>query len=543
MKKPSLVWKEASSLAVILLLSGALLRLAAQVPYTNSIGQIIPLGGHIDEVAIDEARGLVYASNFSAGMVEVVSMATKRVTARYTSAPKDMATSGLAISPNKKWLVATNYQGPESGVPQFRGLYRINLNDPTDRLSIAMADEPLGIAFSSDNIALIVTSAGIELFNPETGEFRRIFAVDGTCPSCLDLPIDVQTFIPNEIVRASVAASLDGRWIFGQTDAFLFSYVARSPVGTLIVRPGLAAGAGPTDTVSGYGALVRAPAFEVISGSPDGSTFMAGHMLFNRELHVVADTPVVPEGFVNDEFVGGNGFNPDPESNTAYLAFVIEEGQPGAGPEHPIMNILHVMDADNLHIRQQLRTAEQITGRIVVTSNGNDLYAVSESGLLYIPLSRLNEYPLLEVRPEHRFLTFNVDACEVGEGVTQTIRIENPAGGQPAQFSLSAPLSSSGQRPALRFQPSTGVTPADVKVTLDVGALGPVQGATTIPIQISTDAVNIPQPAKIVANIQATDQRGQLHLGSGPFHGSRGRPIPRPILCYRSRQFRSSHFR
>jgi uncharacterized protein (TIGR03437 family) len=516
MKKPSLVWKEAWSLVVVLLLSGAGARLAAQVPYTNSIGEIIPLMGHVDELAIDEARGLIYASNFSAGMVEAVSMATNRVTARYTSAPNGMATSGLAMSPNKKWLVATNYQSPESGVAQFRGLYRINLNDPSDRLPIAMADKPLGIAFGADNIALIVTNAGIELFNPETGEFRRILALEGTCAACLDLPVDVSVFLPNEVVRASVAASLDARWIFGQTDTFAFSYIARPPVGTLIVRPNAGLGQLTGGTTTGYGALMREPAFEVISGSPDGSTFMAGHMLFNRELHVVADTPIVPEG-LSTGFIGGNGFDPDPDYNTVYFAYLIEEGQPGAGPEHPILNILYVMDADNLRVRQQLRTAEQITGRIVVTSNGDNLYAVSESGLLHIPLSRLNEYPLLEVSPDHRFLTFNIDACERGEGVTQTIRIENPAGGPPAQFSLSTPLSNSGQRPAIRFQPSTGTTPADVRVTVDVGALGPVQGATTVPIQISTDAINVPQTALIVANIEAVDQRGELVPTPGRF--------------------------
>jgi uncharacterized protein (TIGR03437 family) len=519
MKKPSLVWREARSLVGILLLSGALVRVAAQVPFTNSIGRIIPLSGHINEVALDEARGLVYAGNFSAGTVDVVSIATKQVTARYTTAPVGAATTGMALSPNKKWIVAT-YFSAESGVSQFRGLTRINLNDPTDRLSIAMGEKPLAVAFSADNVALIVTSGGLWLFDPETGQFRQLLALGESCPTCVDLPVDVTIHLPREVSKASVSSSLDARWIFGQSDAFIFSYLARPPVGTLLLRPNTSSqggqGGGGT-VVDGYGALVREPIFQNVSGSPDGSSFMAGHMLFNRELHVMADTPVVPENFSNEQFVGGNGFDPSLETNTAYFSFVVPDGQPGSGPDHPINNILYVMDANNLRVRQQLRTAEQITGRIVVTSNGNDLFAVSESGLLHIAMNELNQYPVLEVRAEDRFLTVEVDACERGEGVTRTIHIENPAGGPPAQFSLSAPLTSSGQRPAIRFQPSTGVTPADVKVTVDVGALGPVQGATTIPIQISTDAINIPQAAMIVANIHAVDQRGTLVPSNGRF--------------------------
>jgi uncharacterized protein (TIGR03437 family) len=516
MKKPSLVWNEAWSLVLIVLLSGGFIHVAAQVPFTGSIGKIIPLAGHINELALDEARGLVYAGNFSAGTVEVVSMTTHQVVTRYTTAPIGSATTGMAVSPNKKWILATSY-GAESGVDQFRSLMRINLNDPSDRLPIAMPQAPLAVAFGADNIAMIVTRTGLVLFNPETGIFRQILSLTDTCPTCVGLPVDVTTHLPREVNRASLGASLDGRWIFGQTDAFIFSYLVRAPVGQLIVRPAQLAQGGGGSTTDGYGAFVRPPAFETVSGSPDGTSFMAGHMLLNRELHVMADSPVVPENFSNENFIGGNGFDPDKNYNTAYMAFIIDEGQPGGGPEHPILNILHIMDADNLRVRQQLRTAEQITGRIVVTSNGKDLYGVSESGLLYIPLSRLNEYPLLEVRSSDRFVSFDVDACERGEGVTRTIRIENPTGGPPAQFSLTSMLTSSGQRPAIRFQPSTGVTPADVKVTVDVGAVGPVQGATTIPIQISTDAINIPQPATLVVNIKAVDQRGNLLPVPGRF--------------------------
>ena len=62
----------------------------------TSFGTAITLPGQISDIAVDEARGLVYAGNFSAGRVEVVSMDTKRRTSSFSTSPSPSAMSGMA---------------------------------------------------------------------------------------------------------------------------------------------------------------------------------------------------------------------------------------------------------------------------------------------------------------------------------------------------------------------------------------------------------------------------------------------------------------
>ena len=119
----------------------------------------------------------------------------------------------------------------------------------------------------------------------------------------------------------------------------------------------------------------------------------------------------------------------------------------------------------------------------------------------------------MEFHPDVRRLFFQFDFCN-REVQTQTLRLENP-GGKPAQFTLSVEPQRSSGRPAVRFEPHTGVTPADVRVTLDAGSLGPVQGTHTFPINIETNAVNIPRTGVVLANIRDVDQKGILHVTPG----------------------------
>ena len=66
-------------LAVAVLLMAVMPRAQAQsIEQANTFGQIIALPGHINDVALDEVRQLVYAGNFSAGRVEVISMTTNQ---------------------------------------------------------------------------------------------------------------------------------------------------------------------------------------------------------------------------------------------------------------------------------------------------------------------------------------------------------------------------------------------------------------------------------------------------------------------------------
>ena len=178
----------------------------------------------------------------------------------------------------------------------------------------------------------------------------------------------------------------------------------------------------------------------------------------------------------------------DSEINTVYVVFdTAAEFQVGPG-QHPVSGVLQLMDLDNLLVRKRIRVTQRLTGPMALDSTGGTMYGVSESGLLYMPLNRLSDEPQLEFNPEDRVIFEQFDSCNRQPAV-HILRVES-AGGSPAQFELSVDEQRSSGRPAVLFEPDVGFTPADVKVTIDPGALGPVQGTSTFPINIVTNAVN-----------------------------------------------------
>jgi len=171
---------------------------------------------------------------------------------------------------------------------------------------------------------------------------------------------------------------------------------------------------------------------------------------------------------------------------------------------------MQVLDNENLFVSSRVRLTERIFGRIQPSRDGTYSYAVSESGLLYLPVSDLGGSPQLEVNPADRNLFFEFNFCSQFP-ITKTLRIEFPEGGESAAFSLSTDPFRSSDRPGVLFEPHDGFTPADVQVTVDPGALGPVQGTNAIEIKIETNAVNVAQTALVITNVRDVDQKGTLH--------------------------------
>lgn len=471
-------------------------------------GTPVPLPGHINEVAIDEIRRFVYAANFSAGRVEVVSMATNQRIDSFPTSPQPAGTSSVAISPNGLWLVATSQSSP-TGPTQQSSVTIVNLNDTSDRRHIPFDVQPLAVAFQWNNQAVIITENQLVEFDPVTGVSKLIYDF-GIGAGPVELPVEPPK-LPREIVTAHLTASADGRWIFGMafdqpgsSPNFLFSYEVIDPVGLLRFR---LAGQNPSGT------LVNEPIFNQVSASPNGSHFMAGQLLFSNDLQVIADTPEA-DMLTQDEFIGGTGYNFATGKIYASFGNFTDFFDSELGDNHPRRGILQVMDEDNLFVREQVRLAERIYGRILSSHDGTYAYAVSESGLLYLPIADLAGLPQLEVRSEDRNLVYQFGYCTQFP-ITTTMLIDTSPGGAPAAFSLSTDMFAGSGRSAVLFEPHDGVTPAVIKVTVDPGLLGPVQGTTTIPINIETNAVNVAQAPLVVANIKDVDQKGTLHPMSG----------------------------
>src|ERR1051325_6931422 len=67
----------------------------------GTFGKVVTIGGEAADVALDEARGVLYIANFTANRIEVMSLATNTV---QTSINVPQQPNGISLSPDGHWL-------------------------------------------------------------------------------------------------------------------------------------------------------------------------------------------------------------------------------------------------------------------------------------------------------------------------------------------------------------------------------------------------------------------------------------------------------
>src|SRR5947207_6739907 len=77
-----------------------------------TFGKVVPIGGNAADVALDEARGVLYVANFTANRIEVMSLATNTVRTSINVAAQP---SSISLSPDGHWLLVTHYGNRGTG--------------------------------------------------------------------------------------------------------------------------------------------------------------------------------------------------------------------------------------------------------------------------------------------------------------------------------------------------------------------------------------------------------------------------------------------
>src|ERR1019366_5650954 len=78
-------------------------------------------------------------------------------------------------------------------------------------------------------------------------------------------------------------------------------------------------------------------------------------------------------------------------SNSPTTTTPAAPAQPAAPP------VLSILAADNLTVQDTLSLPENIVGRSVLSSAGDVLYAITDSGVTVLPVGKLNKYHRLAV--------------------------------------------------------------------------------------------------------------------------------------------------
>jgi uncharacterized protein (TIGR03437 family) len=436
----------------------------ATVGWSATFGTVVSIGGHASDLALDEARGVLYIANFTANRVEVMSLAGNTI---QTSINVAAQPSAVALSPDGRYLVVAHYGNAAPPASSSSAITVIDLSNSGKR-TFALGAAPLGVAFGIDGLALVVTATDFLLLDPASGTTQELDTIPGLVSKTLPQP--AATFPPN-IVAASVAASADGEFIYGFGDKLLFRYDV-------------------TNRILSATLYTASPALgpRAISVSQDGSYFTAGWTVQDQFFYDIAEFGN-PSGTLN---IGTAVI--DSASNTIYA----QMPPPGTTSVAPV---LQITDSDNLTIRAKLNLPENFAGKSVLSADGSTLYGVSDSGVMVLKVGSMAKAH--RVAANLQDMVFRGNFCD-RRVATQTLTITDPGGGNTA-FNISSDTT------GLNVNPSSGVTPATVTVTVDPNVFANQKGTVTGTLSIASgQAVNIANPVRVLINSRQPEQRGTL---------------------------------
>ncbi|HEU0122324.1 MAG TPA: hypothetical protein VFQ91_17470 [Bryobacteraceae bacterium] len=471
-----------------------------------AFGSVINLGGSPSDVVLDEVRGRVYAVNSAANRIDVLSLSEKKVMKNIVVGNFPLA---AALSPDNAYLYVTNTQSATLSV--------VDLGSDSVVNTVSLPAKPEGVAVGGDGRVLITTQGtganntlNTLLLYDRTQSFgQQVFAIPN--------PPTISTPAPLPAVFAGrPATAFPGRLITTPDGAFIIGMVAinqnaNTAQTTLFVYETASATVFRNRTVTGQST--------VLSMSPDGSKFMAGSTLYDTATLAVvaqantANLPFFIGNNTNPTFnvqrnLGGSAYAPD--TKTLYSAF-----NTSATTARPVANVLYVGGQNNLSVRLGLRLRESILGAMAITKSGEEIFAISESGLLYLPVGSIYDYPILQPDTTQVFLA--VDPCN--KGIAKAIvNVSNLGKGR---LTYSIPNTTT----AVVTQLTSGVAPSAVTFTMEPGRSGVVRqpgtnlftsatggngAAINITLQ-SLDAINYPDVIRVYMNYREKDQRGVIY--------------------------------
>lgn len=478
---------------------------SAQTFTGATFGNVVNLGGTPSDIVLDEARGRMYLVNSAANRLDVVSISERKL---MQSVPVGLFPLAAAMSPEKGFLYVTNTGGASLSV--------IDLSTLSVVSNISLPARPEGVAVGSDGRVLITTQGTgannalntLLLFDRTQNTGQQIFTVPSPPPITTPNPLPV-------VFAGRPATAFPGRLITTPDQNFIIGMVAinqnaNTAQTTMFVYEVASGTVIRNRTVTGQSTI--------LSISPDGSRVMAGSTLYDvASLAVVgqmstANLPFFITATGNPAFninrnLGGSAYSRD--GLTMYSAF-----NTAATTARPVANVLYLTNPANLGVRLGIKLRETVLGQMAITEDGNDVFALSESGLLHLPVATIFDQPILNPETTQVFLA--VDECNKGLA-RANIRISNLGKGKLA---YSIPNTTT----AMVMQQSSGLAPSTITFTMEPGRSGVVRQAGTnlftgaaggggaainVTLQ-SNDAINLPNTVRVYMNFRVRDQRGVI---------------------------------
>jgi uncharacterized protein (TIGR03437 family) len=456
----------------------------------------------------------LFAANFSAYRVEVINIASR---ALVTNIPVAAPPTSVAVSPDGRYLVVGLFQKPVSSVlggfqPDTGGLDIVDLTSGNIVQRIDLPSPVLGVAFGSDGHALVIsrtpTAGGpnILLLNPASGNLTPLATIGVFSRILPQNPSAGETNVltavaPLQIIQTAMAVSADGNTIhvLGASEeddsatsknsvSLRYDVPSRTINNTFLLEStpplgprSVATDATGVNVVRGWTLDKYLPNATCLSEVPT-STVVPGPCSW-------AQFPQ-PDGRFQ---IGSHAW--DVTRNLIYS----QVAAPGDG------SVLHILDTDNLTVRERLQIPEDLAGKSLMSSDGNTMYSTSVSGVTIFPIGQLPQTARVGALQEDLLFADTGAGCTASLW-TQTLTI-NSLGSAPADFTLKLPSGVTG----VTLSRTTGTTPAQVQVTIDPIAFQAAKGTSVISLTITSNAaVNLPPAVRLLINMRGAMQVGRI---------------------------------
>ncbi len=479
------------------LLWGAMIVGLAGLASAANFGTAIPVIGAVGDIAFDDQRQVVYISNMNANRIEVFSIPGQRM---LTPINIGNTPAGLAISPDRSTLYIANSVNLGS-------ISSVDLASGALKDEVSLGSRPDSLFVGSDGQVVIIGTAGLLRLNPGT---RVVTPVPISPPPANPPGLPTPGGTPAANFRARLAGTPNGNLVFGLSANRLFIYEVAS--GTVL----------RSRNVVGLNSPV--------SVAPDGSRFMAGPFLFDTATLTILGRA----GLVAANLTGGSVFSVD--GNSVYASFSTQTAINPFNPNNPqiagavvpagtvrSLGVLQVLKSSNLTQQLGLRMPDIIADKVILSADGQNLFAISNTGLLWVPIGTLSSQPIAAVEKEN--LVLAVDICNrtvqsVNVNITNAGRGRMTYSAQVLAF--GALTANPATAPPAVLSQATGIAPAALRITFDPRSLTSASRGTTLAtIQIvAPEAVNIEPTITVSLNFRDVDQHGAIYPSSGLVSGS-----------------------
>ena len=462
---------------ILAIASVAAIAMTAVSAHAGTFGTVVAIGGEAADIALDPTRGVLYIANFTANRIDVMTLSNNTIK---TSINVPNQPSSISVSPDAHWLLVASYGNNTTG-SSTNALTLIDLTNANAKQTFTLSNPPLTVSFGLDNKALVVTAGEFIVFDPTVGTTTLIRTIAQAATQAIPQP--PQTF-PASFTQASAAVSADGLTIAGLGGG--------TTTGILEYRYNVA-----THGLSAV-TYVASPAAgpRVVSLSQDGTLSTFDWTVQDANLNVTAQFSN-PAGFLS---LGSTLI--DSSRNLIYAQIPLNTASAtGKYTDSSNTPILSIVDSDNLTLEDKIQLPENLAGKSILSADNNTMYAISDSGVMILPVGNLKSYPRLSASVED--VVFRGNFCNRNIA-TQTFTITDPGGGH-TPFSISTTTS------GISISPSSGVTPATVSVSVNPNAFASSKGTVTAFLNISSNtAIDLPPAIRMLINSQDPSQRGNL---------------------------------